>query len=203
MTRPRFVLPTIFALAVAVSSSARLAAERVEHAAAGIALDRPAGWHTATLAQVQENRQRVRLSDEELQRGLVTRSAMPVMAFMKYAEPFPGLNPTIQVTLRPAVAGVPTRVLSLALETLRRAFTDFRLVSAVEAVEIDGWRGAHARATYTLQNQAGQSFDVMTRFWLVPRGPLMFLIGMSGAQRGEELCEEEFAAVLRSIDIQD
>ena len=52
MTPPRFVLPTIFALAVAVSSSARLAAERVEHPAAGIALDRPAGWHTATLAQV-------------------------------------------------------------------------------------------------------------------------------------------------------
>jgi hypothetical protein len=203
MTRKPGVLTTIFTLAISLSSPLPLAAERVEHPGAGIALDRPTGWHTATLAQVQENRQRVRLSDEELQRGLVTRSAMPVLTFMKHGEPFAGLNPTIQVTLRPAVGGAPTRVLAMALETMRRAFADFRLVSEVEAVEIDGWSGAHARATYTLQNQAGERFAVMTRLWLVPRGPLMFLIGMSGAPQGEDACEAEFAAVVRSIDIQD
>jgi hypothetical protein len=202
MKRLHRSLASTFVLAIAISSGGS-AAERVENAAAGIALDRPSGWQSPTLAQVQENRERVRLPDQELQRAMVTRSAMPVIVFMKYAEPHPGLNPSVQVTLRPAIAGAPTRVLSMALDTMRRAFDDFRLISTVQAVEVDGWRGAHVRATYTLQNRAGESFPVMTRFWLVPRGPLMFLIGMSGAQSGEDVCEEEFAAILHSIDIQN
>jgi hypothetical protein len=202
MARLPALLTSTIAVAIAVSS-AHLSAERVEHAAAGIALDRPTGWQTATLAQIQQNRQQARLSDTELQRAMVARSAMPVIVFMKYPEPHAGLNPTIQVTLRPAIAGAPTDVLSGALDTMRRAFADFRLVSPVGAVAVDGRPGAHVRATYTLENQVGGSFQVMTRIWLVPRGPLMFLIGMSGAQRGEDACEEEFAAVLHSIDIQN
>ena len=175
----------------------------MEHAPAGIALDRPAGWQTATLAQVQQNRQQARLADEELQRAMVARSAMPVIVFLKYPEPHAGLNPTIQVTLRPAIAGAPTDVLSGALETMRRAFADFRVVSAVRPVAVDGRPGAHVRATYSLESQAGGSYQVLTRIWLVPRGSLMFLIGMSGGQRGEDVCEEEFAAVLRSIHIKN
>jgi hypothetical protein len=202
MKPSRRPLAAIPAIAIAVSSAA-WAAERVENAAAGIALDRPAGWHTATLAQVQQNRERVRLPDQELQQALVTRSAMPVIVLTKYAEPHPALNPSIQVTLRPAVAGDPTHVLSTALDTLRRAFADFRVVSPIEAVQLDGRPGAYVRAAYTLQNQTGRSYQVMTRLWLVPRGPLMFLIGMSGAESGEDVCEEEFAAVLHSIDIRN
>jgi hypothetical protein len=196
------LLTSTIAVAIAISS-ASLSAERVEHAPAGIALDRPAGWQTATLAQVQQNRQQARLADEELQRAMVARSAMPVIVFLKYPEPHAGLNPTIQVTLRPAIAGAPTDVLSGALETMRRAFADFRVVSAVRPVAVDGRPGAHVRATYTLENQAGGSYQVLTRIWLVPRGSLMFLIGMSGGQRGEDVCEEEFAAVLRSIQIKN
>lgn len=201
MTSVRAGLITIFAMALAVSSRPA-AAERLEYGPAGVALERPAGWHSATLAQIQENRQRARLSDAELQKGLVTRSAMPVIALMKYAEPHAGLNPTIQVTLRPAVAGPPTDVLATALDTLRRALADVRLVSPIASVTVAGHPGAHVRLAYSLQNQAGERFAVLSRMWLVARGPLMFLIGMSGAQGGDDLCEEEFAAVLRSLEIQ-
>src|SRR5829696_1268875 len=79
-------------IAVAIWWSAVLPAgvyaqDRVENESAGIALDRPSGWQTATLAQVQNNRERTRLSDPELQAGLRTRSALPLIVFTKYAEP--------------------------------------------------------------------------------------------------------------------
>jgi hypothetical protein len=201
MIRPRVLSAIVFVLAIAVSFAAA-ADGRLHHPAAGIGVNRPFGWHEATLAQVQANRERTRLSDPELQQALTTRSAMPLFVLTKYAEPHAGLNPSLQVTLRPALAGTPTQLLTSAIATMRRGFADFRIVSPVHSVQVDGWPAAHMRVTYTLKNAAGESFDVLSRLWLVPRGRLMFLIGMSGGQTGEDVCEDEFAAALTSITIQ-
>jgi hypothetical protein len=183
-------------------SSAAVAQERVDSPESGIALTVPVGWHRATLEQVQANRERVRLPDAELQQALATRSALPLFTFTKYEEPYPRLNPSLQVTLRAGLPGTATELLAMALEPMRRGFPDFRILSAVRATQVGGWQAAHVRASYTLRNNAGESFRVLSRLWLVPRGRLMFLIGMSGDQSGEDVCEEEFAAVLESIRIQ-
>ncbi len=190
----------VFVYAIAFSFVAA-AQERLEHPGAGIELIRPAGWHDATLAQVQANRERVRLSDPQLQHALQTRSALPVIALTKYVEPSPGLNPSIQVTLRSALRGTPTELLTAALATMRRAFPDFRIVSPVRATEVSGWPAAQVKAAYTLTSHTGEQFPVQSRMWLVPRGSLMFLIGMSGSASGEDVCEEEFRSVLASIVI--
>src|SRR5687768_9627844 len=76
--------------------------ERFENATAGIALSRPAGWQTASLQSVQDNRARVRLADPELQQALQTQARVPLCVFTKYPEPYPSLNPSIQITLRPS-----------------------------------------------------------------------------------------------------
>jgi len=191
----------IFVLATAFLCAIR-AQERVDSPEAGIALTVPVGWHRATLEQVQANRERVRLPDAELQQALATRSAMPLFTFTKYEEPYPRLNPSLQVTLRAGLAGTPTDLLTMALEPMRRGFPNFRVVSPVRATQVSGWQAAHVRTSYTLRNSAGENFAVLSRLWLVPRGRLMFLIGMSGNQTGEDVCEEEFAAVLESIRMQ-
>jgi hypothetical protein len=59
-----------------------------------------------------------------------------------------------------------------------------------------------SEVTYTLKTQAGESFPVRSRLWLVPRGTLMFLIGMSGALSGEDECDRECDEVLGSIAIE-
>ena len=132
---------------------------------------------------------------------MVARSAMPLVVFTKYAEPHQGLNPSIQVTPRAALAGSPTRLLAAAVEQMRAAFFDFRIVSPVSPVRVAGWPAAHVRITYTLKTQSGQSSKVLGRIWLIPRGPLMFLVGMSGADVGDDLCEDEFVATLDSLEI--
>jgi hypothetical protein len=187
-----FVCPIVVVSPVA-------ARELVRHPAAGIELLRPAGWHDATLADVQANRARVRLSDPQLQRALQTRSALPLFVFTKYREPHSGLNPSVQVTLRAALSGASTQLLSSALATMRRAFPDLRILVPVQDTTVGGWPAAHVEATYTLRGQDGGSFPVHSRLWLIPRGSLMFLIGMSGSATGEDGCDQEFGAVLRSI----
>jgi hypothetical protein len=136
-----------------------------------------------------------------LDRAISTQSTMPLLSFAKYEEPHAGLNPTIQLGLRPVAPGAPTEVLEMALQTMRRVYADFRVIAPVQAVEVAGWSAAHATATYTLHNDRGESFSVKGRLWLVPRGRLMFLIAMSGSQAGEDVCESEFEAVISTLTI--
>ena len=178
-----------------------LGQDRIENASAGLTLDKPSGWQTASAADIQANRERVRLPDAEFQRALVTRSALPIVALMKYPEPYESLNPSIQITLRQALRGTPTKLLTDALTTMRRGFPDLSIVTPVAPANVSGLAAAHVRVTYTLRT-ANRAVPVLSRIWLVPRGSLMFLIGMSGAQSGPDVCEPEFAAVLRSIRIE-
>jgi hypothetical protein len=191
----------ILCLAISVSlCTSVLAQDRIENSNAGISLERPQSWQSATAAQIQANRERVRLSDSEFQQAMVARSALPIIALMKYPEPFEGLNPSVQITLRQALKGTPTQLLTAALATMRRGFADLSIVQPVEATTVSGLPAAGVRVTYTLRTTT-QSVPVLSRLWLVPRGSLMFLIGMSGAQSGPEVCEAEFAKVLQSIHI--
>jgi hypothetical protein len=193
---------TLVLVSAITFSSPSAAQDRIEHRGAGVAINRPAGWHDLTLAQVQETREHTRLADPELQHAISRQSAMPILSFTKYQEPHAGLNPTIQLGLRPLVAGAPTEVLEMALQTMPRLFADFRPIAPVEAVQVAGLSAAHATATYTQHTDGGETFPVKSRLWLVPRGRLMFLITMSGSQTGEDVCEREFEAVISTLTIE-
>jgi len=197
------VMVMVVGLAVGVSGAASgLSQERVELPSAGIALTRPAGWHTATIAQVQANRERAKLSDPEMQAALASRSALPLIVFSKYPEPHPALNPTVQITLRQGLRGSPNSLLAGALQTMKRGFADLQIIEPVRATQISGLPASQVRVTYTLQTQTGAHARVVSRLWLVPRGSLMFLIGMSGGESEPDVCEAEFAAALKSITIE-
>ena len=179
--------------------------QHFENATAGIRLTRPAGWHTASLQTVQENRERVRLSDAELQAAMQKFATAPLFVFMKYPEPHPSLNPSVQVTLRPSgpLAGsTPTEIMAIAVAAMQKAFADFTLTTPIERTQVSGLPAAHMRARYTIRNTDGSVFNALSRLWVVPRGAFMFLIGMSGPLEGPDISESEFAAVLKTVSIQ-
>ena len=179
--------------------------QRFESATAGIALARPAGWRTASLQMVEQNRARVRLSDGELEAAMQRAATAPLFAFIKHPEPYPDINPTIQITVRPlgTLAGSrPTEIMTVAVGVLQKALSDVAFVTAVTDVQVSGLPAAYMRASYTMKNAEGQEFKVLTRMWLVPRGAFAFLIGMSGPQEGPDMSDAEFAAALASISIQ-
>ena len=199
-SRRRTVVLLLLTLPLLLASSAG-AQTRVEHHEAGIAITRPAGWHTGTVAQVQANRARTKLSDPELQVALATRAALPLIVFTKYEEPHSGLNPSIQITLRHGLAGTPVQLLTGALAVMRRGFPDLQTAEPVRNTTVDGLPAADVRVTYTLETQTGLKARVSSRLWLVPRGALMFLIGMSGSENGADMCTAECASALQSLSI--
>jgi hypothetical protein len=198
------VIAVVCGVSLAPAHAQNAGPQRFENATAGISLSRPAGWQTASLQTLQENRERVQLSDAELQAALQKAATAPLFAFMKYPEPNPNLNPSIQVTLRPLgqLAGSPpTEILKIAVSALQKSFADFAFVTPVSAVQVSGLPGAHMRARYTLKNRDGSEFKILSRMWVVPRGAFMFLIGMSGPQEGPDVSEAEFTAAFASITI--
>jgi hypothetical protein len=198
-----FLVLVLYMVAASMQAQVR-PPQRFENATAGIALTRPNGWQTGTLQAVQENRSRIRLSDSELEAGLRKLATAPLFVFMKHPEPHPTVNPSVQVILRPtgSLNGAdPTEILKVAVGTIQKAFADFTFITSIQNVSVSDMPAAHMRARYTL-NTADGSAQVLSRLWVVPRGPYMFLIGMSGPADGPDVSEAEFTEVLRSITIQ-
>ena len=115
--------------------------------------------------------------------------------------PHPGLNPSIQITLRQGLPGTLVQLLGNALAVMRRGFPDLTIVDPVRQTTVDGLPAAQVRLTYTLKTHTGISARVSSRLWLVPRGALMFLIAMSGSETGADVCEAECASALKSLSI--
>ena len=180
------------------------AQERVGNATAGISIVPPPGWHVTSMQDVLRNRSQLRLPDAELEAGL-QRATAPLFAFSKYQEPYATLNPTVQVVLRPRPTSLPTSataLLRIATLTLQKAFPDFAFVEPIQDAQVAGMSAAYMKATYTLRTAKGTAFPVLARTWVVPRGKVMFLIGMSGTASGDDVSEAEFRSALESIRIE-
>ena len=191
-------------LAVLVLVTSSHAQERYSNPTAGISLTPPAGWSVVSMQEVMQNRSKVRLPDSQLQAGL-QRATAPLFAFAKYPEPYTGLNPTVQIVLRPspATAGAaPTAILSAATQTLQQLYPDFRFVDPIQNAVVSRMPAAYMKATYTLRTQQGNAHRILSRMWLVPRGAYMFLIGMSGPTEGADVSERDFTSALASIAIE-
>jgi hypothetical protein len=181
------------------------AQERFTNQTAGISLVPPPGWQVVSMQDVIENRGKVRLPDSQLQAG-IQRATAPLFVFAKYSEPFTGINPTVQIVLRPKPASLgnsPTGILQATISTLKRAFPDYRQVEPVRSATVGGKAAAYMKAAYSLPTASGRTYPVMARTWMVPRGGFMFLIGMSGATEGPDVADAEFSRVLDTIVIED
>ena len=203
------VLPQSWTLCImaCLVGSAVLAAEttdRLENPTAGIVVVKPTGWHVGTIQQIEANRAKVRMNDAELQKAIQQSAAAPLFVFTRYPEPHDSLNPSIQVALRPLgplVDRTPVEIMQVAVEPLKKAFKDFRLVSEISATTVSGMPAAYMKGAYTLVTQ-DREYPTLSRLWIVPRGNFMFFMGMGSPQEGPDVSEAEFTAFVKSIEIQ-
>jgi hypothetical protein len=187
------------------SAQAQAPGDRVENPAAGIVVVKPAGWQVGTLPQIEANRDRVRMADDRLQAAIQKAATAPLFVFTRYPEPIDKLNPTIQVVLRPLgqlADRKPVEILETVAAPLKQAFKDFRLVSAIEPTTVSGLPAARMKAAFSIANQEGRTFPTLSRMLIIPRGRLVFIIGMSGTPDGPDASEDEFTAFVKTIELQ-
>ena len=128
ITTRKLTLPWTRCIVIALVGTTTLAAEatdRLENPTAGIVVVKPTGWHVGTIQQVEANRAKVRMNDEELQKAIQQSASAPLFVFTRYPEPYDGLNPSIQVALRPLgplVGRTPVEIMQVAVGPLKKAF---------------------------------------------------------------------------------
>ncbi len=171
------------------------------HAGAGFSITKPTDWNYMSPEMAVAARQSVKLDDQELEKMIKENPNSPLVVLTRYQEPYPTLNPSVSVNITPMpVQGIsPKDFLNLMLsEGVQKMFPDMIYVDEVQDANIDGINGAYTKVKYTLA-AGDMKFPTMTRMWLVPRGKVMFTVGMSGPQDGPDVSEESFQEILKSI----
>lgn len=171
---------------------------------AGFSITKPTSWRFASLEQVSAARESVRLKDKDLEKAIREQANVPLLVILKYEEPYPDLNPNVQVHVRSLgqlEGKSATEVLSMTIPALKRVMSDFELVDPVKETTVSGMKAAYMKCKYKV-SAGDKEFGVLSRMWLVPRGGFMFMISMDGPQEGPDVSEKEFAQILKSIKIE-
>lgn len=169
----------------------------------GFGITKPEGWYLIAESILKEDRNTIRLNDAELDRLARENPNFPLVVFTRYQEPFPTLNPSISVSVAfLPVEGVPPKdALTMSTEISRMAFPDLVVVDPVRDETVSGLQGAYTQVTYTAMFADGKKFPTRVRMLTVPRGKIMFVIGMTGPSDGPDVFQNIAADILNSIKI--
>ena len=177
--------------------------EVFHHAGAGFSLTKPMDWKYLSPEMVKAASESTKWNDAELEKAIKSNPNAPLVVITRHLEPYPTLNPSVAITMvNLPVEGMPPKdILNMSTEVLKRAYPDLTYVDEVQEANVGGINGAYTKIKYTMA-AGSQKFPTLTRMWLVPRGKIMFTVGMSGPQEGPDVSEETFMKILKSIKIE-
>ena len=166
-------------------------------------MTKPMDWNYMSPEMVKRASESTKWNDAELEKAIKENPNAPLVVITRYVEPYPTLNPSVTITMvNLPVAGMPPKdILNMSTEVLKRAYPDLSYVDEVQDADVDGITGAYTKIKYTMA-AGDQKFPTLTRMWLVPRGKIMFTVGMSGPQDGPDVSDETFKTILSSIKIE-
>lgn len=175
-----------------------------ESVTVGFKVIKPSEWQFVTADENLENLKKIQLNDEELQQLMHKYSTAPLVAMMKYPEPFDDLNPSFKVNIKPLgqLKGTdPKKILGLLLPQFQKMFQDFDLAQAPTDTTVGKLPAGYMRINYSLAIPDGRTFPTASELWIVPRGDYFFMIGAGTRQDGKTGSREEISKILSSIEL--
>ncbi len=175
-----------------------------ESVTVGFKVTKPTEWQFVTAKENLENLKKVQINDEELQQLMLKYSTAPLVAMMKYPEPFDDLNPSFKVNIKPLgqLKGTdPKKILGLILPQFQKMFQDFKLVQAPTDTTVGKLPAAYMRINYSLTIPDGRTFPTASELWIVPRDDYFFMIGAATRQDGKTGSREEISQILSSVEL--
>jgi hypothetical protein len=172
----------------------------------GFEVTKPKGWSFVTAQENLDNLKRTKLSDDEFHQLMLKYATAPLVAMMKYPEPYDDLNPSLKVNIKPfgQLKGRDGKeVISLILPQFQKMFKDFQLVQAPIDVKVAGLKAAYVRINYSLQIPDGRTFPTTSELWIVPRGDYFFMIGAGTRQDEKTGSRKEIEQIMKSIKIEN
>lgn len=197
----------VLVVALTLWASASLAGDPnvFSNATAGFQLTKPTEWHYITAAQNMKNIRAMKLSDEEFQAAMQKYATAPLVAMMKYPEPYEDVNPSFKVNLKPygGLKGKsPEDIINLVMPQFRKTFKEFVLVQPPIEVVVSGIKSAYARMNYTMEIPDGSTFPTTSELWIVPHGDYFFMIGAGTRQDEKTGSRKEIEEILKTVTIE-
>jgi hypothetical protein len=170
----------------------------------GFEITKPESWQFLTAEQNLENLKRTKLSDEEFHRLMLKYATAPLVAMMKYPEPFNDLNPSLKVNVKPfgQLKGIdPKQILTMVSGQFGNIFKDYQVVEGPKDAEVSGIKSGYLRFNYSLQIPDGRTFPTTSELWIVPRGDYFFMIGAGTRQDEKTGTRKEIQEILKTVKI--
>ena len=170
----------------------------------GLEITKPSSWTFVTADEYKENIKRARMNDAEFQELMQKYATAPLVAMMKYPEPYDDLNPSFKINIKPLgrLKGVDGKaIIALILPQFQKLLQDYELVQEPVEKEISGLKAGYARLNYTLEIPDGRIFPTTSELWIIPRGEYYFIIGAGTRQDEKTGTRSEIAEILKSLKI--
>ena len=175
-----------------------------ESATVGFKVTKPSEWQFVTAEENLERLKNIQLNDEEFKRLMLKYSTAPLVAMMKYPEPFDDLNPSFKVNVKPLgkfKGDDPKKIMGFMLPQFYKMFDNFKLVQPPVDTTVDELPAAYMRMDYSVAISDGRSFPATSELWIVPRGDYFFLIGAGTRQDGVTGSREEISKIISSVEL--
>jgi hypothetical protein len=114
------------------------------------------------------------------------------------------LNPSFKINVRPLggfAKFAPEDILTAALPTFSRAFSDVQVLEGPRSAAVSGRRAAYARLSYTLKAK-DLAVPTTSEIWIVPRGSVFFMIGAGTRSDERNGSRAEIRRILDSVRIE-
>jgi hypothetical protein len=171
----------------------------------GIEVRKPNDWSFITTEENMENLKRIKLNDADFQRLMQKYATAPLVAMMKYPEPFDDLNPSfnVKIKLLGQLKGIDAKqIISLILPQFKKMFKDYKMIQEPTDTEVSGVKAAYTRFNYSLQIPDGRIFPASSEVWIVPRNDYFFIVGAGTRQDEKTGSRNEIKAILNSLKIE-
>ena len=142
------------------------------------------------------------MSDAEFKQHMLKYSTTPLVAIMKYPEPYDDINPSFKVNIKPLgqLKGTdPKQILNLVLPHFEKLFQDFKLDQPPMDDTVSGLKSAYMRVNYSLTIPDGQKFPASSELWIVPRDDFFFVIDAGTRQDEKTGSRKEIQNILESV----
>lgn len=170
----------------------------------GFEVTKPKSWQFVTVEQNLENLKRTKLNDEEFHKLMLKYATAPLVAMMKYPEPFDDLNPSFKVNIKPLgqlKETDPKQILTMLSAQFGNIFKDYEVVQSPIDTRISGIKSGYMRINYSLQIPDGRMFPTTSELWIVPKGDYFFMMGAGTRQDEKTGSRKEIQKILKTIRI--
>lgn len=205
MTQKTKQLFCVFLSALVILFNTTYGQDTYESKQFGIKMLKPDSWIVATNSDLQNNLDKIKFTEEELQKVLNSNKGILTLAsYYKYRiDSVSGFIPTIKVTVRAnPTTNMPDfkQVMIASTDRLKTVVKNFEYIDNLQETSISGLPCLLYSCRYSLPLADGSNIKVRNRYYMIPKGSHFISISLMDNETTEN-CSQTFDVFIKSLQL--